>query len=525
MAEILSAKAEVEARRVLSAIGLTEQQSVRFLELNATRFVPNKERLDLSGNSKGGLSTWPNASLKTWPNASALQNASTWLGQASASFHLSSLHLSYLDPSATPLASVYDILLARSGFTAPDLDVYGGLSLWRQGQGGGNASKSSNVLGAFVSSNLSSEELSGPGNESDNMFANLSAASLTSYLSDLRERDADRYLSMASAAWQATGSVSWEELWNSLFASAPTRGNASQVALTSLVGPLETALNTSVVNSNLPRVPLSSLRFLESVSSEVAISPASLGMLRDAAALKLLDDALRLNQNGASNDVGTSFNASSADEEANPSSLSVVASTASAALEKASYASDKMWNKGQGMLKQAAAESLRVLDTLLDVEALVGSARPAPSQDSGKDSSAKGQEGAERGANIGFEVRGQEMRQNMQQVMQRAESPVLPTSVADDSGKGWRHTLSARVSSRLFGRVWSLVARVLQPQRHTPAAVTSVLPIDASPNNNSSSPISSSIAAPHASSSSSSSPAPPPAASSPSSGPPSIADL
>jgi hypothetical protein len=517
MAEILSAKAEVEARRVLSAIGLTEQQSVRFLELNATRFVPNKERLDLSGNSKGGLSTSPNASLKTWPNASALQNASTWLGQASASFHLSSLHLSYLDPSATPLASVYDILLARSGFTAPDLDVYGGLSLWRQGQGGGNASKSSNMLGAFVSSNLSSEEFSGPGNESENMFANLSAASLTSYLSDLRERDADRYLSMASAAWQATGSVSWEELWDSLFASAPTRGNASQGALTSLVGPLETALNKSVVNS--PRVPLSSLRFLESVSSEVAISPASLGMLRDAAALKLLDDALRLNQNGANNDVGTSFNASSADE------VSVVASTASAAMEKASYAFDKMWSKGHGLLKQAAAESLRVLDTLLDVEALVGSARPAPSQDSG----AKGQEGAERGANNGSEVRGQEMQQNMQQVMQqvmeRAESsmPVLPTSVADDSGKGWRHTLSARVSSRLVGRVWSrLVARVLQPQRQTPAAVVSVLPIEASPNSNSSTPISSSIAAWHASSSSSSSSAPPPAASS---GPPSIADL
>jgi hypothetical protein len=172
-------------------------------------------------------------------------------------------------------------------------------------------------------------------------------------------------------------------------------------------------------------------------------------------------------------------------------------------------------------LKQAAAESLRVLDTLLDVEALVGSARPAPSQDSGD----KGQEGAGRGANNGSEVRGQEMQQNMQQVMERAESsmPVLPTSVADDSGKGWRHTLSARVWSRLVGRVWSrLVARVLQPQRQTTAAVVLALPIEASPNSNSSTPISSSIAARHASSSSSSSSAPPPAASS---GPPSIADL
>jgi hypothetical protein len=529
MAEILSAKAEVEARRVLSAIGLTEKQSVRFLELNATRFVPNKKRLDLSGNSKGGLSTSPNASLKTSPNASALQNASTWLGEAAASLQLSSLQLSYPDASGTPLASVYDILLARSRFTPPDLDVYGGMSLWREGQGGGNVSKRSNMLGAFVSEHLSSEELSGPGNLSDmsarnmsDMFANPSTASLTSYLSDLRERDADRYLSMASAAWQATGSVSWEELWDSLFASAPSRGNASQVALTSLVDPLETALNTSqdnsnlarvVVNRKLARVPLSSLRFLESVSSEVAISPASLGMLRDAAALKLLDDALRLNQSGANNDVGTSFNANSADPvwhltSALSLSLSVVASTATAALQKASIASDKMWSKGEGLVRQAAAESLRVLS---DVEALVGSARPAPSQDTG----AKGEEGAERGTNNGSDVRGQEMQQNMQQVMQRAESS-MPVLRKSDIGRGWRHTLVARVSGLFSG---------VQAQRETPAAVTSVPPTVASPSNNSFSPISSSIAAPHSPSSSSSS-APPPAASSPpSSGPPSIADL
>jgi len=372
VAQILSAKAEVEARRVLSAIGLTEQQSSRFLELNS------------------GTGNRAEAAL---PNASADQYASAKLGN-----------------SAPAPAS------------------------WQQ-------MPYPSMLSALLSSNLSSVQLSVP--------SNLSTSGLASYLSDLRQQDADAYLSMASAAWQATGSVSWQELWESLFASAYTPANASQVALTaappaafnaslllgaeagfntSLVGALETAFNTSLITSSLPRVPSSSLRFLDSMDSEVAVSPASLSMLRDAFAFKLLNDALLLNQSAAA--VASGSGASSANAvaklESARLSMAAAAEAASAALKTASAASSKMWGKGQGFVDEAAAASRGMLEPLrASAKAFVGTRRPAPSRETGlKPLRASAKTGAEGGARAESEA--------PEGADERGES---------ESARGWRNTL------------------------------------------------------------------------------------
>jgi hypothetical protein len=231
VALILQAKAEVEARRVLKAIGLTDQQSRLFLEINRTS------------------TSLPNATISPTSLRAALTE------QMGAASNVMGAGL------AQGAAASFNGSTAAAGALLEQMGVSNGsLNLWEVGAG---------RVGSMGG-------LGGEGNVS-NDFTKL-AASLKAWESSVTSRYKDWDL-------DSDGTVSWIELWESLY-GARAKGAMTQnmTRNSSLVSAMVPMVPT------VPTVPSSSLLFLESVQSQVSISPVIFAMLRDAAALTLIKD-------------------------------------------------------------------------------------------------------------------------------------------------------------------------------------------------------------------------------------------
>jgi hypothetical protein len=225
VAVILQAKAEAEARKVLTAIGLTEEQSRLFLALSNS---------SSSANLRASLSSTASEFATT---ASELATSAKRAAQA-------------LDIAATADGvRVRDT--QRSALNATNMYIYNATSRL--------------ALAALTSSSRLSSNASAL-TYSVNLARFLESAVSSRY----SERQTDNPEELGDT-------ISWKELWVYLFGDAKEWGGEGG-------------------DVTLRGAPSSSLRFLESVQSQVAVSPVLFGLLRDAALLTVLNDTYRLSE-------------------------------------------------------------------------------------------------------------------------------------------------------------------------------------------------------------------------------------
>ena len=240
------AKAEVEATRVLKAIGLSDQQSSLFLELNRTTTTTTLQRSP-AATAPRTLATPTGGGLGARDRALTLQGDRLEAGGGGGRLG-----------SRGNLTSVYASIVEGSGGESLAATVRL-LSDWEASLAAGNFS----YLG-----------------------------SVASYLRDWEAAVYRRYKALSSTS---DGTVSWKEVWESLYGEGVMELAGQNQA--SVVDPGRNASNASEpLVAVLPTVPSASLQFLESVQSQVAISPDIFGLLRDAAELTLLNNSVQLRQ-------------------------------------------------------------------------------------------------------------------------------------------------------------------------------------------------------------------------------------
>ena len=238
------AKAEVEATRVLKAIGLSDQQSSLFLELNRTT-----------------------TTLQRSPAAAAPRTLAPPAGRG----------LGAPDRAPTLQGDRLEAVGGggRLGSRGDLTSVYASIV---EGSGGQSLAATVRLLSDWEASLAA-------GN-----FSYL--ASVASYLRDWEAAVYRRYKALSSTS---DGTVSWKEVWESLYGEGVMELAGQNQA--SVVDPGRNASNASEpLVAVLPTVPSASLQFLESVQSQVAISPDIFGLLRDAAELTLLNNSVQLRQ-------------------------------------------------------------------------------------------------------------------------------------------------------------------------------------------------------------------------------------